>query len=422
MSNPDLKQIVGYKDYKVHAGPDWPTYENLVNGIPSANTEIQAEVTEFIKKMTQTYNEINIDKDILAENNQARQDQVFYNKRYKTIFKCSVPWNTMGINANGNVFICSSPSWIPKFAGNILEVDDIFKVLNSNTAQEIRQEILQGRYYYCNNTLCSFFSNIDPLTYSSNPSTEDLKPFKYFFTDSLQVHEIPKNLIFDFDYTCNFKCPSCRTELINTNKHHVIRPINNRIVDKIKHLVIDKIKTQPIEIRWCGGEPFISDVYLELFDYIINTGKQNIKHIIQTNGSYLKSKSDLLAKLLPTITELRISFDAATPETYQKVRVNGIWNNLIDNVEWVKEYIEANGFKTKITADFVVQYDNYQEIPAFVDLCNNLGIRHINFQKMWNWGTWPQAEFDAKNIFSKNHPEHANLVEMFKQANREMPF
>jgi sulfatase maturation enzyme AslB (radical SAM superfamily) len=422
MTTPNLKQIVGYKDYKIYAGPDWPTYENLVNGIPAGTPEIQLEVTNFIKQMTQTYNEINIDKDTLAENNQARQEQVFYNKRYNHIVKCLVPWNTMGINANGNVFICSSPSWVPKFAGNILNEDDVFKILNSPTAQQIRQEILQGRYYYCNNKICSFFSKVDPATYSSDPAPEDLKPFEYFFSENLQVHEIPKNLIFDFDYTCNFKCPSCRTELINTNKHHVIRPINDRIVDKIKHLVIDKIKSQPIEIRWCGGEPFISDVYLELFDYIINTGKQNIKHVIQTNGSYLKSKSDLLTKLLPMVTELRISFDAATPETYQKVRVNGIWNTLIENVEWVKEYIESNGFRTKITADFVVQYNNYQEIPAFVDLCNDLGIRHINFQKMWNWGTWSQEDFDANNIFSKDHPEYAHLVEMFKQANREMPF
>jgi hypothetical protein len=30
--------------------------------------------------------------------------------------------------------------------------------------------------------------------------------------------------------------------------------------------IIDKIENQPIDIRWCGGEPFISEVYLDLMD------------------------------------------------------------------------------------------------------------------------------------------------------------
>jgi MoaA/NifB/PqqE/SkfB family radical SAM enzyme len=247
-------------------------------------------------------------------------------------------------------------------------------------------------------------------------------PLKFVSHDQLLVSEIPKNLIFDFDYTCNFRCPSCRTELINNNKHHVIRSINDQIVNKLKHLVIDQIQSQPIEIRWCGGEPFISDVYMELLEYILATGKQNIKHIIQTNGSYLRSKSEMLEKLLPTLQELRISFDAATEDTYKKIRVNGQWNQLLDNVRWVQHIIEKNQHPLQITADFVVQLDNYKEIPDFVKLCDQLGITTINFQKMWNWGTWPTEIFEQKNIYNPSHPQYKELIEIFKQANREILF
>jgi sulfatase maturation enzyme AslB (radical SAM superfamily) len=421
-----LEKIISLKDYRVFAGPDWPSYENLINKIPAKLPHIQKEVEDFISQMTQTYNEINIDGKILAQNNQQRQGQIFYDKKYRNAIKCQIPWTTMGINSNGNVFICSSPSWIPKFVGNILETNDVYEILNSQIAQDIRQEIDHGRYFYCNNKICSFFSRINPITYSRDPNAksaaEDFTPMPHVSKDNLKVYSIPKNLIFDFDYTCNFKCPSCRTELINDNKHHIIRPINNQIIDKIKHLVIDNIKSQPIEIRWCGGEPFISDVYLELFDYILASDKTNIKHIIQTNGSYLKSKSKLLSKLLPVTTELRISFDAATENTYQRVRVNGVWNNLLENVKWVKKYVADNNLKTSVSADFVVQLDNYHEIPAFVDLCKQLEIKNINFQKMWNWGTWPQEVFDTKNIFDPSHSKYLELVEMFKQINRPIPF
>jgi hypothetical protein len=41
---------------------------------------------------------------------------------------------------------------------------------------------------------------------------------------------------------------------------------------------------------------------------------------------------------------------------------------------------------------------------------------------MWNWGTWPQEEFDRKNIFDTAHPEYFKLVDMFKQANKKIPY
>jgi sulfatase maturation enzyme AslB (radical SAM superfamily) len=415
----DLKKIISIKDYRTFAGPDWPAYDSIVAGVASDSTVIQQEIDEFVAMMRQTFDEINQSGDSLAEQNQQRQQQVFYDKHYTGATQCRVPWNTLGVNNNGDVFLCSSPSWIPKFAGNILKTDDIYQVLNSTMAQQIRQEISAGRYYYCNNKICSFFAKIDPATYQSSPQHTD-SPLP--FVDQKAVTAIPANLIFDFDYTCNFKCPSCRTQLINNNKHHVIRPVNNSIVQKIKHLIIDKIENQAVEIRWCGGEPFISEVYQDLFEYIICADKPNIQHIIQTNGSYLRSKASTVQKLLPTTKELRISFDAATAETYQKIRVNGDWDLLISNVRWVQDYIAGSQLSTRVSADFVVQLDNYKEIPAFVDLCDDLGIQHINFQNMWNWGTWPQQEFDNKNIYNPAHPLYSQLTEMFEKTGRKILF
>jgi sulfatase maturation enzyme AslB (radical SAM superfamily) len=415
----DLKKIISIQDYRTFAGPDWPSYDSIVAGATADNVAIQQEVEEFVAMMRQTFDEINISGNVLAEQNQQRQQQVFYDKHYTAPTHCRIPWNTLGVNNNGDVFLCSSPSWIPKFAGNILESVNIYEILNSATAQQIRQEILAGRYYYCNNKICSFFGAIDPATYQSSPQANQ-QPLP--FSSQAPVTAVPRYLIFDFDYTCNFKCPSCRTELINNNKHHVIRPVNNRIVEKIKQLIIDQIQHQPVEIRWCGGEPFISEVYMDLFEYIVDTKKTNIQHIIQTNGSYLRSKSHLVEKLMPTIKELRISFDAATADTYQKIRVNGNWDLLISNVQWIINLIAQSNARTKVTADFVVQRDNYKEIPAFVQLCNSLGIQHINFQKMWNWGTWPQQVFDHNNIYDPAHPLYNELANAFEKTGRKILF
>ena len=416
----NLHKIIQIKDYNAFAGPDWPSYQQILDGAAVGNESIQSEVAEFVSMMTQTYNEITIDGNILAEKNQQRQDQTFFNKQLHSIDHCQVPWNTLGVNNNGDIFICNSPSWIPKFVGNLLDIETIFDALNSDQAIAIRQEILAGRYFYCNNRICGFFSKIPLATYQTLPL--DTEPLALLASHNLLVSLIPKNLIFDFDYTCNFQCPSCRTELINTNKHQIIRPINNDIVAKIKHLIIDQIKDQPVEIRWCGGEPFISEVYLDLLEYITQLNKPNIQHVIQTNGSYLKKKSDLLEKLLPSMTELRVSFDAATADTYHKIRVNGQWEGLLENVCWARNLIDAQGTGTLLSADFVVQVDNFKEIPEYVKLCNSLGIDKITFQKMWNWGTWPKDIFKKKNVYNPDHPEYADLLKIFKQANIPIDF
>ena len=416
----NLRKIIQIKDYKAFAGPDWPSYQQILDGVAVGNASIQSEVIEFVSMMTQTYNDITIDGNILAEENQQRQDQIFFNKQLHSIDHCRVPWDTLGVNSNGDIFICSSPSWIPKFVGNLLEVDTIFDALNSDQAQAIRQEILAGRYLYCNNRICGFFSKIPLETYQTLPL--DTEPLPLLRSQDLLVDQIPNNLIFDFDYTCNFQCPSCRSELINNNKHHIIRPINDDIVAKIKHLIIDQIKDQPVEIRWCGGEPFISEVYLDLLEYITQLNKPNIQHVIQTNGSYLKKKSELLEKLLPSMSELRVSFDAATPDTYHKVRVNGQWEVLLENVRWVRTLLDTHGTSALLSADFVVQVDNYKEIPEYVKLCNSLGIDKIIFQKMWNWGTWPKDVFKEKNVYNPDHPEYADLLAVFKQANVPIDF
>jgi sulfatase maturation enzyme AslB (radical SAM superfamily) len=406
----NLSKLVNEKIYRSFKGGDWPSFDDFLAGVRP--TVVAQEIEEFVAMMQQNY--VNVaEQDIneQAEANQHRQQQVFFNKNVPGTIRCRVPWETMGVNTNGSVFICESPSWVPKFVGSLLEVDNVYDVLNSEMAQQIRQEIVEQRYYYCNHKISRVLATKHNVI---NVVPTDTEPLPYEPSSKTQVTAIPKNLIFDFDYTCNFQCPSCRVELINNNKHHVIRPINDRISAKIKTLVIDNITT-PVEIRWAGGEPFISEVYVDLMDYCVASGKP-IKHIIQTNGSYLIAKADLLERLLPYIKELRISFDAATAGTYSKIRVGGVWENLLKNVQHVQAQIKRLGTPTTVSVDFVVQKENYKEIPLLRKLCKDMGIDKVQYQRMWNWGTWPIEEFNDRNIYNPEHEEYDQLLVAFNLA------
>jgi uncharacterized radical SAM superfamily Fe-S cluster-containing enzyme len=410
----DLKKIISEQHYHRSQKTGWPSYPEFVSGATVDNTEVARQMSEFVQRCQDNYQRLIQNGREAAAWNQESQRQVFFDKRFQGEKHCTVPWETMSVGSSGEVFICMSPAWVPVSVGNVLTADDIYAdILNSPSAQGIRNEILQGRYYYCNNTLCRFFDHFDKKLYQRAPENiADFDALAPVNRSDTCVTQIPKNIIFDFDPTCNLRCPSCRMNVINYNKHPEFRANNDNIAEKIKHLIIDNIGTQPVEIRWAGGEPFISEVYLDLMDYIIATGRRNIRHVIQTNGSYLKKKQELVTKLLPFINELRISFDAATADTYSRVRVNGQWDLLLENVRWVQDQIKQHGLNVRIKADFVVQLDNYQEIPQFRTLCNELGIKQINFQRMWNWNTWPIEELDRRNVYNVNHPLYPEVVRL----------
>jgi molybdenum cofactor biosynthesis enzyme MoaA len=340
--------------------------------------------------------------------------QIIFDKKVKSLKKCSRPWETLIINQYGESYICLSPAWLPKSIGSILDTNDIYELLNSYEALSIRTEILNNRYSYCNSNICGvFFSELNKTDFESVPNTTDFELLNSSnFENSAKVIKIPSDIIFDFDYTCNFVCPSCRVDLINNNKGP-IADINSLIVEKIKKLIIDNIKF-PTEIRWAGGEPFISKAYAELWEYIIESKNTSIKNVIQTNGSYLKKKEELLLNFLPYISKLHISFDAGTADTYVKNRVNGNWQTLLENSEWVINLIKKNNFKTRVTADFVTQLNNYMEIPDYVSIAKKIGFDTIKIAKMWNWNTWPHEEFQKRNVSDKSHPHYKNFLDILK--------
>jgi molybdenum cofactor biosynthesis enzyme MoaA len=346
-------------------------------------------------------------------------NQIIFDKQAKKLSMCQNPWNKLVINQFGAAYICSSPAWLPKSIGSLLDYDDFFSLLNSYEAREIRSEVALKRYGYCNHKICGHFWGPVMISADSIIEPPSAETFEFLteeeFTTNSSVDKLPSEICFDFDYTCNFKCPSCRTEMINHNQGPMVET-NKKIVSKIKHVILDRYidSKKSLTIRWAGGEPFISHAYLDIWQYIVDKNITGINNIIQTNGSYFKKRSGLLEKFLPHIRILRVSFDAGTAETYSKIRINGEWETLIDNCKYVRKLIDQFKINTTLESDFVVQLDNFQEIPRYIDIAKSIGFDQINLSKMWNWDTWPMQKFKELNISSNTHPRHQELVEILK--------
>lgn len=342
--------------------------------------------------------------------------EVFDRKVSERIPTCQYPWKQFVINQQGVTYACRSPAWLPKGIGSLLDYDNFFELLNSYEARSIRSEVSLNRYSFCNHKICSHLSSsIEHLQQSPQDPNDLILLTDDQFTANSLVTELPTEICFDFDYTCNFKCPSCRSEMINFNQGPQWE-VNKQLVEKIKHLIIDEyVKSgAPVTFRWAGGEPLVSQAYINLWQYIVDSGAKNIRNVVQTNGSYLIKRSRLLEKLIEYIDIIRISFDAGTADTYSQIRVNGDWDSLLDNVRYIRQLVDKQSTSVELWSDFVIQQGNYNEIPQYVELAKELRFDKIAMGRMWNWDTWDNSEFERLNVSDPSHCEYAQLQEILK--------
>jgi len=109
-----------------------------------------------------------------------------------------------------------------------------------------------------------------------------------------------------------------------------------------------------------GGEPMLNKATEEAMEYSKELGLQVI---CSTNGSVK----------IPNCSSVRISLNAGTKETHEKIMRAKTWNKIIKNI---KEYKD----KDKIGLGFIATEDNYKEVYKFCKLANNLGVNFVHIR------------------------------------------
>lgn len=297
----------------------------------------------------------------------------------------------------GNVYVCCM-SLVDQPIGNYLE-QSMEEIWNSEAAQDIRKSILDGSYKYCNHKLCPKIQGGILSDYKQLSAEEKV----IVDTGQVKMSPFPKRLLLCFDRSCNLSCPSCRT-------HKIIHG-QGKEFDKAHYLsekLIEDLFSKPhddsINLMITGsGDPFASKVYRRLIESIDGKDFPNLKLDLFTNGVLLTPEQwQKLERVHANINMISISIDAATAETYKKVR-GGDWNQLMANMEFIGGLLVSGKIKNFET-NFVVQKSNFHEMKAFVQLCNSKNVRHINFSPLVNWDTWSTKDFNEQCVWTQDHP------------------
>lgn len=311
---------------------------------------------------------------------------------------CNVPFNSLEIH-NNVCFVCC-PSWLP----NKVELSEIplKDVYNSEPIIDIRNSILDGSFKYCDKTQCPHLSKLINDKIPSGPI--QLKSDSNIRT-AIVPNNTPDYLVMNFDRTCNYKCPSCRVDLIVESKEGIHRI--EKTIEEIDEYYSQHVKTLYIT---GSGDPFVSvgfRNYLRNFNPKKYPRLQNIH--LHTNASmWTKEMWESMPSIHKYVRTCEISIDAGTKDTYEnKTRLGGNWETLLSNLQFIST-LPINKIKTS----FVVQDSNYSEIETFYNLMYSIFGKKVNvfFGKITNWGTFSESEFKIKKVWDVEHPEH----ELFK--------
>ena len=270
---------------------------------------------------------------------------------------CGIPYKALSIDFNSNCFICGCDGWLPIPVGKVQDFDNLEEIWNSPIAQILQKDIDSKKFTWCAVDHCGI-KNHDI----------DLRKFQ---------------ISINIDESCNLRCPSCRRDKIM----HINGPmVEQKTTDVQKILSWLEKFDQPVEIVMSGnGDPLASVIMRPLIKNYRPKSTQTV--VLKTNGLLIKKQLRDTA-ILSMISKFSISIDAGSLEVYEKVRLGGQWDILIENFEFLK----SNDLSDRVILNFAVQKNNYKDLKNFVNCCTHYGFKG-SIHQIDDWGTWNNDNF-----------------------------
>ncbi len=307
---------------------------------------------------------------------------------------CSHPFNRAHLSPSGSVFVCCA-AWLNMPIGNIFK-EPFPDIWNSPTAKKIRESIHDESFRFCKWDKCPRIISKIVEREVNNETFLDIIKEKRVTLDTG-----PRLLSLNYDNSCNLYCESCRdkVKVLDKKRQEELIRFQDALIEtdffkKVKRLTVSGV-----------GEVFASRVLMDLLtNKITESHFPELKIILRTNGILLTRKNwERIKNVHYAIDTISISIDAATEKTYRLLRRGGDFNRLLENLGFLKELKRKNNIK--VILHFVVQKQNYREMPGFVRLAKTYDCDRVNFGKIFNLGTYNSNDFHDAAIHDPGHPE-----------------
>ncbi len=208
-----------------------------------------------------------------------------------------------------------------------------------------------------------------------------------------------KSLLIAITNRCNLRCLHCGFSAGPEETDQLSSKDIKEIIDANRNIG---------SITLTGGEPLIHPDFWDIADYLgehFNGSKGLMSNVTLVNR-------DNIDRIVRNFNNVSISLDAATPETCNCIRGEGVFEHAIEVVGMLKE----KGL-TDISISFVVTDINRKEQDAFKKMCENLGVKPM-IRSFFSIGRGKENE----NILESGHDNsHKMSIEDVPEIRKKMP-
>lgn len=203
-----------------------------------------------------------------------------------------------------------------------------------------------------------------------------------------RVSSYPVFLILEPCNFCNLRCPLCPTgQKLPVARGKMSMEVFTRIIDQLYpyvwHLNL-----------FYFGEPLLCEHLPAMISY---AKKHKIRVYVSSNLNIFDKQ---MAKSLieSRLDQLIVSLDAASQESYEKYRIGGNYQAVIDNIVLLTEMKKQKGsLLPRIQIQFVVFKHNEAEISRIEEIAKELGVEiHIRQGALGGLGQSPPLTKDRK--------------------------
>jgi len=175
-------------------------------------------------------------------------------------------------------------------------------------------------------------------------------------------------LTFEVTNICNLNCRMCFKRGISETNYE------NMSLEVFKKALNDAHPTTGVTFVGLG-EPLLNPDFYEM---LVESKKRDLIVNFVTNGTALTE--DWCKKLVDLkIDKVSVSFDGATKETYEKIRMGSNFEKVIENIKmFVNTRNEVNSKYPHIRLDAVLMKQNIHELPALVVLAKEMGVNSVS--------------------------------------------
>lgn len=182
----------------------------------------------------------------------------------------------------------------------------------------------------------------------------------------------PAKIGFEPTTHCNLRCPECPSGL-----RSFTRPTGMGDLDLFKS-TLDQLEKELIYLLlYFQGEPYLNPDFLNMAAYAQEKG---IYSASSSNGHFLTEKK-AIETVESGLSELIISIDGTTQETYESYRIGG---NLEKVKKGVRNLVEArnklNSLHPYIIIQFLVVKPNEHQIEDIKEMGKELGVDEVKFK------------------------------------------